>query len=122
MKKALLIADDDHLVRTTYKYIFDEAGYATGLASNGCETIAYLERHEVDIVFLDVFMPDKDGLETLIEIKNRFPRVHVIAMSGGGMHQRYDILGVASKFGANGVIRKPAARHDLLAMAERSHL
>jgi CheY-like chemotaxis protein len=114
--KTLLIADDDHLVQMTYKHVFEEAGHTTGLASDGRETIAYLEKHAVDTVFLDVFMPDKDGLETLIEIKRRFPAVRVIVMSGGGMNQRYDILNVASKFGADGIVRKPVSSRELLDM------
>ncbi len=116
--KTLLIADDDHLVRMTYRHFFEEAGHTTGLANDGSETIAYLEKHDVDTVFLDVFMPDKDGLETLIEIKKRFPAVRVIVMSGGGMNQRYDILNVALKFGADGVVRKPTGPRELLDMLE----
>jgi len=114
--KSLLIADDDPLVQVTLKYCLEEAGHRTAVANDGREALAYLEQNQVDTIFLDVFMPDKDGLETLLEIKRRFPHVRVIVMTGGGKRGRYDFLSTASKFGADGVLRKPVSASDLMAL------
>ena len=116
--KSLLIADDDPLVQATFKYCFEEAGYKTGLASDGRQAMAYLAENEVDTVFLDVFMPDKDGLETLLEIKKRFPGMRVVVMTGGGQRARFDFLSAAAKFGADGVVKKPISPGELIKMME----
>jgi DNA-binding NarL/FixJ family response regulator len=54
----------------------------------------------------------------LLEIKKAFPTVRVVAMTGGGKHSRHDFLSTASKFGADGVVRKPVAPSELIAMLE----
>jgi DNA-binding response OmpR family regulator len=113
----LLVVDDDSLIRATYKHCFEQAGFSVGLASNGNQAISYLCNHEVGTVFLDVFMPDKEGLETLLEIKKRFSGVRVIVMTGGSVEgSPHDFLAIATKFGADGVIRKPFSPEAIVKM------
>jgi hypothetical protein len=64
-------------------------------------------RAAVDLVFCDLFMPDKEGLETIREIRRDHPGVPVVAVSGGGFAGRLDLLGVARRLGAVQAIRKP---------------
>jgi DNA-binding response OmpR family regulator len=112
--KTVLIADDDKLILSTFQYALSQRGYKVLLAQNGAEAIVQLEQMPVDIVFLDILMPDKDGLETLLEIRGRFPSVPVHVMSGGGTRSKQDFLTIAQKFGATGIIRKPVASVDLI--------
>ena len=63
-------------------------------------------------------MPRKDGLETLIELKRRFPRLTVFAMSGGAGRNGADFLAIARKFGADGVLRKPFRPETLFALID----
>jgi len=116
--KTVLIADDDKLILSTFRYALTKRGYNVLLAENGAEAIAHLERGPVDIVFLDVIMPEKEGLETLLEIMRRFPSVPVHVMSGGGTRSKQDFLAVAQSFGATSVIRKPVTPPELVKIIE----
>jgi CheY-like chemotaxis protein len=104
----IVIADDDPLVREVYKAALVQRGHAVLLAEDGVGAIALVESRPVDLVLLDILMPNKEGLETLIELKRRFPHVRAFAMSGGVSNIPYtDFLSVASKFGADAILRKP---------------
>jgi DNA-binding response OmpR family regulator len=116
--KTVLIIDDDKLVLAMYKFAFEDHGYRVLLADDGNAGLRALEAQTVDVVFLDILMPEKEGLETLLEIKQRFPEVAVFVMSGGGMRGKHDFLTVAKKFGATGVVRKPATPKELIALID----
>ena len=103
----IVIADDDPLVREAYKAALEQRGHSVLLAEDGGGAIALAESHKIDIVLLDILMPRKEGLETLIELKHRFPRLTVFAMSGGTGRSKTDFLSIAEKFGADGILRKP---------------
>ena len=116
--KTVLVADDDKLILSTFRYALAQRGYKVLLAEDGTAAIAYLEQVSVDIVFLDILMPGKEGLETLLEIKRRFPAVPVHVMSGGGTRSKHDFLTLAQKFGATSTIRKPITAIDLIKIIE----
>jgi len=116
--KTVLIADDDKLILSTFRYALAQHGYKILLAEDGAAAIAYLEQVPVDIVFLDILMPGKDGLETLLEIKRRFPTVPVHVMSGGGTRGKQDFLSLAAKFGATSTMHKPVKTADLVKIIE----
>lgn len=118
--KHILVADDDMLVQKTLKYSLEESGYTVGLAKNGSEALRYIEANRPNLVLLDVFMPDSDGLEALLTSKRQFPNVKVIVMSGGGMKGHYEFLSMAKKFGADGVLRKPVLARDLITLLNPS--
>jgi CheY-like chemotaxis protein len=120
--KHVLIADDDQLVRKTLKFHLEEAGYEVGTAGDGLEALRYLKAHSPAVVLLDVFMPESDGLEALLEIKKNHPNIKTIVMSGGGIKGHYEFLSMAAKFGADGVIRKPMSGGDLIAMLQADSL
>jgi DNA-binding NtrC family response regulator len=117
--KTVLIADDDALVLATYKYAFERQGYRVLLAKNGDAALTHLEKMPVDVVFLDILMPQKEGLETLLEMKQRFPAIPVYVMSGGAGRSNHDFLATAKNFGANDVIRKPATPSVLIGKVEK---
>jgi len=103
----VVIADDDSLLRDTFRISLEARGYNVLLAEDGNHALKTVESNAVDAVLLDILMPRKEGLETLIELKQRFPALRVFAMSGGGLYGREDFLTVARKFGADAVLRKP---------------
>ncbi len=112
----VLIADDDRFVQKTLKFCLEEAGYSVALAENGREAIAAAQTLRPAIVLLDMFMPECDGIEALLEIKRRVPEVKIFVMSGGGVNRLYDFLDMAVKFGAEGVMRKPLSPSALIEM------
>ena len=115
-----LIVDDEPLARRELRRLLDAHAdlIVVGEAGNIDEARSLIERHEPDVVFLDILMPEKEGLETLLEIKQRFPSVAVFVMSGGGTRGKHDFLAVAKKFGATGVVKKPATPKDLIALID----
>ena len=116
--KTVLVVDDDKLVLAMYKFAFEDHGYRVLLADDGNAGLRVLESQAVDVVFLDILMPEKEGLETLLEIKQRFPDVAVFVMSGGGTRGKHDFLRVAKKFGATGIVKKPATPKELIALID----
>jgi DNA-binding response OmpR family regulator len=73
-----------------------------------------------DLVILDILMPRKDGLETIVELHTHSPGVLINAMSGGGSNDRLDILGDAKMLGAVMTIRKPFHNRALLALVSKA--
>ncbi len=113
LAKSILIIDDDLSVRSALQEIFDNLNYKVYAAGNGKEGIESYRRINTDIVLTDIFMPDKDGLETIREIKKEFPEAKVIVMSGC-----MDFFQVAKLFGALDCIRKPFETDDIVRIVE----
>jgi CheY-like chemotaxis protein len=116
----VLVVDDDCFVRETARIILENNGYAVREAPEGETALALLAASRADIVLLDILMPRKEGLETLIELKQRFPDVTVYAMSASGARKGHDFLSIAAKFGAHGILQKPFTPDELLGLV-RSH-
>ena len=114
----VLIADDDTLVREAYKAVLEQRGHVVLVAEDGARAIALVESGHVDVVLLDILMPRKEGLETLIELKRQFPRLTIFAMSGGTVRNKTDFLSIAMKFGADGILRKPFEPQVLIDLIE----
>ncbi|HPE45070.1 MAG TPA: response regulator, partial [Deltaproteobacteria bacterium] len=70
MKHTILITDDEENIRLSLKGGLEDEGYNTILASSGEEAQRIIEKQDVDLLLLDIWMPGKDGLQTLEEIKN----------------------------------------------------
>jgi DNA-binding response OmpR family regulator len=113
---SIVIADDDALTRTAYKSALQREGYTVHCAPDGEEATRLVERGGVSLLLLDILMPRKEGLETLIEMKRRFPGLIIIAMSAGGSRGDVDFLALATKFGADGILRKPFSPRELLSL------
>lgn len=105
----VVIIDDEAQVRRALGNVLLQSGFDVEEASNGQKGMALLENEPVEIVLTDIFMPDKDGIETIRELKRRWPTVKIIAMSG----QPY-MLPVAKVLGADQTLAKPFERHCLL--------
>jgi len=112
----VLVADDDFSVRELIGAVLRLKGYEVYEASDGESALAMLEEHAIDIVILDILMPRKEGLETLIEVKQRFPKLKTIVMSASGARKGHDFLGTAAKFGADAILQKPFSPDELLAL------
>src|SRR5579883_3282637 len=95
----VLIIDDDKATRDLVARILLRAGHQVTQAGNGREGLERLSLSDPEIVVTDVFMPDKDGVETIIALKKERPTVKIIAMSGGGRVGNLDFLQVAERMG-----------------------
>jgi two-component system, OmpR family, response regulator CpxR len=115
----IVVADDDPLVQHTCKHCLEAAGYKVALATTGAEAIATFFNRDVSAFLVDIFMPEMDGIETLMSIKKQNPATPVIVMTGGGARGRMDFLEAAKRFGANEVIRKPFTADHLVSVMKR---
>lgn len=114
----ILLIDDDRLVSETLSAILRRAGYAVTTAANGEAGLNEMRSHDFDIVITDIMMPQRDGIEIIIEIRQNYPSQKVVAISGGSLDVNVDYLEFAEKLGADGILRKPIYRAQLLAMVE----
>ncbi|MBX6323495.1 MAG: response regulator [Rhodospirillaceae bacterium] len=114
-KARVLVIDDDDLVRRTITKILGLAGYSVIPASNGVEGLAMLRRWPIDLVLTDIIMPEKEGLEIIIEVRKRMPGLPIIAISGGGRTRNMTFLALGKKLGADRVLTKPFLPKQLLA-------
>lgn len=118
-KTKVLVIEDDTLTRVTLCRIFDKMGYATSEACNGMMGMKLFRQEKPQIIVTDLLMPDKEGLETISEIRAADGDVKIIAMSGGGSTQNFGFLELARKFGADFTLQKPFRPDDILNLMEK---
>ncbi len=113
--KRILVIDDDEQFRPMLRRMLQCAGYEVVAAANGMEGIRLIRREPADLVITDIFMPEKEGLETIRELHQEFPQLKIIAISGGSdQTQEFSALPYAGKLGATGTLAKPFRRDELL--------
>lgn len=102
----ILIVDDSEDARLTIAECLERDGYEVGLSAEGAEALKAQEKTPFDVLITDIFMPDKDGVETIREFHQRYPQTRIIAMSGSN-RARVDYLAFSLEIGADKVLRKP---------------
>ena len=113
MAKILIVEDDDE-VRDVLKTLLRDEGHEVSEAADGNAALEEFLRDPTDLVVLDIVMPDKEGLETIIDLRRTHPNVKIFAMSGGGRTSPQDYLDMAKRLGAIEVIAKPFSIDDFL--------
>ena len=109
----ILIIDDDEQIRRICRTVLELEGYEVADAPDGVIGLEKFDERPSDIVLCDIFMPNKDGIETIQELTQTYFDVKVIAMSGGAPGLP-DYLPSARLFGAADVLRKPFTPTELL--------
>jgi CheY-like chemotaxis protein len=109
----ILLIDDEEAFRSVLKQVLLNAGYEVMEASNGAEGIKSFYERPADMIITDIIMPEKEGIETIIELKKAYPDVKLIAMSGGGWYGTDIDFDMAKKLGAR-TLDKPFALQELL--------
>jgi CheY-like chemotaxis protein len=117
----ILVIDDDELIRGTVQTILASEGHDSVLAVDGEDGIRQFQRQQFDLVLCDVFMPRKEGLETVREIRQLSAGTPIISMTGsipagdgGGLDP--DFLRMSGMLGATRTIAKPFRPRELLAL------
>lgn len=113
MKRILLI-EDEAAVRQVMCHMLESGGYAVVEAEHGAAGLQQLQTQVVDLVITDLFMPEKEGLETIRELRKLDPGVKILAISGGGRSGNMFFLANATRFGAHRTLAKPFSRQQLL--------
>lgn len=111
----ILVIDDNNDLTQSMKVLLEREGYGVELAPNGIRALELQRARAFDVIITDIFMPDMDGFETIIEFRRDFPSIKIIAMSSGGAHAKAtDYLSTASIAGADATLRKPFQIESLL--------
>jgi DNA-binding response OmpR family regulator len=111
----ILVVDDDAAVRASLACCLQASGYQTITAENGEEGLARFLSDSPDAILIDIVMPERDGIETMLQMRQERPEARVIAMSGGGMIEGRHYLKTALSLGANMILEKPIDVSRLLA-------
>jgi CheY-like chemotaxis protein len=109
----ILLVDDEEPFRRVIKQVLSIAGYDVVEAANGVEAVHQFYEKPADMIITDIIMPEKEGLETIIELKKAHPEVKLIAMSGGGWYGTDIDFDMAKKLGAR-TLDKPFELQELL--------
>ena len=112
--KSVLVVDDEPGMRELVKHLLINAGYHVLEASNGKHAMEFLKNKSPDLVITDIIMEEMDGVEIIMEIRENYPDIKIIAMSGGSKISSEDYLESAADLGADRVFAKPFALSDML--------
>lgn len=110
----ILIVDDDASVRMMLVQALKDAGHEVFSAVNGREGARNVGAIQPDLIITDLFMPEQEGLETITELRQRFPCIKILAISGGSVASSA-MLSVALQLGATNILEKPFNHGTLLA-------
>jgi CheY-like chemotaxis protein len=108
----ILVAEDESLVREMLEDALQNDGYRVITAEDGHQAQKLLEKYSVDLVVTDLIMPERDGLELLIMVRDNYPKIPVIVITAPS-NQVY--LPAAKRLGAAYCFEKPLVLSDLLA-------
>jgi len=117
MAKILVIEDDD-LAQFTVQRILEDGGHNVVVANNGAKGMTAFKSGDINRVVTDIIMPEKEGIETITDLRHCDPQVKIIAMSGGGRTGNLDFLWLAKKLGADRVLPKPFGPESLCALVD----
>jgi CheY-like chemotaxis protein len=114
------VIDDDPNIRQMLHHMLEREGFEVSTASNGNEALAMFRAQPADLVITDIIMPEKEGIETIRELKGAFPDTKIIAISGGGRVGPSDYLKMAKLLGAQRTIAKPFDRSEMLSAVKEA--
>ena len=118
MKIRVLLVDDEKDFTETLAQRLEVRGFDIKTCFSGDEALDMIQKHEFDVIVLDVLMPGQDGIETLREIKNLKPLIHVIMLTGNATVETA-IEGM--KLGAYDYLIKPTKTEDLLEKINKAY-
>jgi two-component system, NarL family, invasion response regulator UvrY len=109
----VFVADDHAVVRRGIKQILADENdiEITGEAANADEILSQIYKTETDILILDITMPGKNGLDVLIQVKQRKPELHILILS---MHPEEEVAIRTIKSGASGYLNKDSVPDELI--------
>jgi len=115
MKMRILAIDDDSAILGMISRVLNSEDFKVHTASNGKEGMCIINRTpEIDLVITDLIMPEKEGIETIKDLKRDFPNIKILAISGGGRGSAQTYLPMAKHMGADLTLSKPFVAQDLL--------
>jgi CheY-like chemotaxis protein len=116
----ILLMEDERGLRLAIRKQLEVAGHTVIEAENGAQGVTAFREQGADLVLTDILMPDKEGIQAIIEIKQERPDTIVVAMSGGGRRRNMQYLEFARTLGVRHVLEKPFRRSELMSAIDES--
>jgi CheY-like chemotaxis protein len=110
----ILVFDDEPSILLMLKKLLEKAGHEVEVALNGKDGMVLFEKNKPDLLITDIIMPEKEGLETIYELRRSYPELKIIAISGGGRIGPDGYLPGAKLMGANAIFTKPLIPKEFL--------
>ena len=104
MNRRILVVDDEESIQRSLESVLRDEGFDVSLAGSAEDAIKKIEADAPDVVLLDIWLPGKDGLQLLEEVRPRYPGLPVVVMSG---HGTIETAVRATKLGAFDFVEKP---------------
>ena len=114
----ILVIDDEPYILMMLKKMLEKVGHEVDMAINGEEGMELFNKFHADLIITDIVMPEKEGLETIRELKRKHPELKVIAISGGGRVDSKEYLESARLFGASRIFKKPFKQKEIIDAVE----
>jgi CheY-like chemotaxis protein len=116
----ILVIDDEQMLRRTLRALLERAGHTVVEAEDGNQGLTQFDNQKPDLVLTDIIMPDREGVETIGELRRRSPQTPIIAMSGGGSVGGDLFLTLAKQLGASATLAKPIRQAELIAAVDEA--
>lgn len=110
----VLVIDDEDQIRSVLRQMLEREGMVVDEAADGMEAMKIYRDNPADLVITDIIMPEKEGIEIIVELRKNYPDIKIIAMSGGGRLSAENYLLLASRLGADTTLTKPVRRETLI--------
>lgn len=115
----ILIIEDDDIMREMMTQALSDYGHSVSSAENGDQGLKLLDTKNVNLIITDILMPEKEGLETIIHIRQKYNKIPIIAVSGGGQINPGNYLDMAKQLGADYILQKPFPIKHLLELVKK---
>ncbi len=109
----ILLVDDDDMARFAMREVLTRAGHDVTEAENGALGLSAQSSTDFDVIITDIIMPEVEGIEFIMKVREQSPNIPVIAVSGGGRMSETDYLETARDLGANAILAKPFSEDQL---------
>ena len=110
----IYVFDDEPSILLMIKKMLEKAGHEVDIALNGKEGVELFRKNIPDLLITDIIMPEKEGLETIFELRRKYPELKIIAISGGGRIGPDGYLPGAKLLGADMTFQKPLDQKEFL--------
>lgn len=116
---SVLVIDDDPAMCRVVQRVLERHGFEVSIASDGQSGLSRFAELTPDLVIVDILMPGKEGIATILEMRESRPGARILAMTGGGSFAAGEVLRIAELIGADNSLKKPFAPAELVATVER---
>jgi DNA-binding response OmpR family regulator len=116
------VIDDEAGMRSLIARMLASAGHQVLLAQNGRVGLELFDQHRPAVAITDIAMPEKEGIETIMEMRLRSPETRIIAISGKSPIGRVNFLSAAKGLGADYTLSKPFRAEELIEIVEKAFL